>query len=102
MPGASYYRTAHWTNLRRQVLRRDRYTCQLCGTLALGKRRNGVSPHVDHIKQRPVNAQGPTGLDVAANCRTLCAACHNKETALDRGDKPVIGPNGFVVGSDWN
>ena len=96
-----YYGSAHWDKLRLKVLRRDNWTCTTCGVKALGKKRNGIIPHVDHIKPR-THSTLPTDKDTQANCHTLCQACHNKKTShVDRNTKHPTGPDGFPVGSEW-
>lgn len=101
-PNSPYYKTPAWEKLRLQILRRDNWTCQRCGVKALGKKRNGVSPHVDHIEHRP-DTLHTTPHDSPANLRTLCAKCHNQVTALERDTgKPDIGEDGFPVGSEWS
>lgn len=56
----------NWRALRRQVLERDRHTCQQCGARA---------NHVDHIDHR-----GPHTLD---NLTALCQTCHMRKTQAD-------------------
>ena len=99
MPGSPYYKSQHWEKLRLRALRRDNWRCTECGTKCLGKKRNGVSPHVDHKTSRPPAAPGPTHLDVLPNLRVLCPTCHNKCTAIERDAKakPAIGYDGLPV-----
>ena len=93
MPNEQYYQSAEWGAVRVRVLRRDRYTCSLCGQRALGKRVNGLSPVVDHIVPR---AQG--GSDAPHNLRVLCLPCHNKKTAhVDYNTKDEVGLDGYPV-----
>jgi 5-methylcytosine-specific restriction endonuclease McrA len=97
-----YYASDHWQKLRITVLRRDRFKCKKCGTLCLGKKRNGVSPYIDHIKPRNALSGIPTILDVADNTQVLCGSCHNQKTAFeDNNEKPMIGADGFPIDSDW-
>jgi group II intron reverse transcriptase/maturase len=67
-----------WDDVRRQVMERDNYTCQLC--------KKAVTPEtceVDHLMKyssfkRPVDANRPE------NCWTLCLDCHKTKTECDR------------------
>lgn len=54
-------------SLRYDVLRRDNFRCQLCGSSA----KDGVKLHVDHIL--PVSKGGKTEM---SNLRTLCERCN--------------------------
>ena len=54
-------------SLRYEVMKRDNFTCRLCGL----SKKDGVSLHVDHIK--PVSKGGKTTLD---NLQTLCERCN--------------------------
>lgn len=56
--------------LQPEVLRRDDFTCQICGS-------RGVELHVDHIKSWSDNPELRFDLE---NCRTLCIPCHYMET----------------------
>lgn len=54
-------------NIRYNVLKRDNYTCQICGI----KAKDGAKLHVDHII--PVSKGGKT---VMSNLQTLCDRCN--------------------------
>ena len=54
---------AGYERLRQEVLRRDRWLCQSCGTMA-----NLEVPHQEF--------RSHSGNDVEANLITLCSACH--------------------------
>jgi len=56
----------NWPALRRIILDRDLWRCQLCGVSA---------NHVDHIIPRSVG-----GSDDPENLRALCAHCHHVES----------------------
>ena len=95
------YKDIKWKKLKMRVLKRDGFTCQFCGTLALGKNRNGVSPVVDHIetvKDRPDLAMEIT------NLRVLCRPCDNKRHS-EKGkggiDVPQVCDDGFPADSNW-
>ena len=69
---------SNWRRLRKLVLARDCYLCQLCMQPA------GKSAHVDHII-----AKAKGGSDEMDNLRTLCERCHNRKTA--REDRRYAG-----------
>lgn len=54
----------------KEVLKRDEYTCQLCGV-------KGEEMHIDHIQPWSEYVEGRFCID---NCRTLCRACHYQIT----------------------
>ncbi len=56
--------------IQKEVLKRDNYTCQLCGT------RGGIL-HVDHIQSWDKYIELRFEM---SNCRTLCQKCHYKIT----------------------
>ena len=60
-------------SLRYDILKRDNFRCQICGSTA----QDGVKLHVDHII--PVSKGGRT---VTSNLRTLCDRCN-----MGKGDK---------------
>lgn len=68
----SFYHSPEWQAVRRQVLDRDHYLCQVC------KRAGRVTPAttVHHIT--PVRVDYSKRLD-PANLETICKACHNAE-----------------------
>jgi len=70
-----FNRNNSWFWIRKDVLKRDRYTCSICKT-RLRKRYLDV----DHII--PVRLGGnPFNKD---NLRTLCKECHKAKTKLDK------------------
>lgn len=52
--------------IRKEVLKRDNYTCQICGQYS-------GNLHVDHIEKWSDNEALRFSLD---NCRTVCVPCH--------------------------
>jgi HNH endonuclease. len=46
----AWYKTERWQRLRREILKRDGFTCQQTGVLCIGKHPAPNSPVVDHIK----------------------------------------------------
>ena len=92
-----FYSSTRWKALRLQVLRRDNYTCCDCGIKALGRNRNGISPHVDHRQPRSERLDLQWQL---SNLVVRCQACHNRKTIADKQNKPTIGPDGYPVSWD--
>ncbi len=85
----SFYASRVWRTVRQQALRRDSYTCCLCG---------GHATEVHHlIELTPQNISDmriALGLD---NLQSLCWLCHNKET-ICAGDLP----DGYVFDGEGN
>ncbi len=82
------------------MLRRDGYTCVFCGQLCLGKKKNGHSPVVDHIK---TVKEFPQLALVTQNMTGLCRSCDNKRHS-EKGkaeDVPQVCDDGFPADSDW-
>lgn len=67
-----FYHSTEWQAVRRQVLERDHYLCQVC------KRARRITPAttVHHII--PVRVDYSKRLD-PSNLETICKACHNAE-----------------------
>lgn len=89
MPSDPFYTSPEWRRVRRQILKRDNHTCQLCF-------KQMDSLHVDHIlprKQYPQYSFHP------GNLRCLCVNCHmGLQTSFGRKTvkvKPKIGADGF-------
>ena len=85
---AAYFARYDYKGMVLQVLKRDNWTCRLCGyqnydnegaawSASFRKERGKRRMVVDHIV--PI-ADGADPLDMT-NCRTLCEDCHKKETA---------------------
>jgi hypothetical protein len=66
--------TAEYQRFRLLILKRDHYTCQLCGDHNHKGRGSRITLHVDHIK--PVCLAPDRILD-PTNARTLCKTCHH-------------------------
>lgn len=95
-----FYSSAPWLKIRAKALARDRYCCVMC---SISVRAKGVS-RVDHILPRKQHPHLELEL---SNLRTLCNVCDgrrhaSKLGALDYEDRPVIGANGFAIGSGWD
>jgi len=65
--------TAAYQDFRRMILKRDNYTCQLCGDRNYKGRGSRARLEVDHIE--PVCFAPDKILD-PENARTLCVSCH--------------------------
>lgn len=72
-----YQRMLVTPKIRYQIMKRDRFTCQICG-----RKSPEVKLHVDHIK--PVSKGGTLGGEKYNNLRTLCDLCNvGKSDAYD-------------------
>ncbi len=72
----SWYKTARWEKLRREILRRDKYTCQQTKVLCIGKYPAPNSAVVDHI--RPHRGDEQLFFD-PANLQCVSKAYHDSE-----------------------
>jgi hypothetical protein len=70
-------RPGAWDN-RLEILERDGYTCQKCGTSV-----TNTEAQVDHIKPRS-RFKRPEMADSPENCWTLCYPCHVQKTKFDQ------------------
>lgn len=57
----------YWSEIRKNVLERDDYTCQLCGLSA------DTKFHIHHIEKKVLG-----GSDFLDNLITVCPKCHSK------------------------
>lgn len=81
------YNTKRWrdpeTGLRRLVLDRDGWQCQMCGVVLAGKAPAPSSPVVDHIEPHKGNL---VLFWDANNLQALCKKCHDThKQRLERG-----------------
>ena len=116
MAKSKFYRTKEWETLRKVVLKRDHWRCQICGCGVRGKRAGQSAPVVDHITPRPHEVYNPrtgviepadylTKYDVITNLQLLCLPCSNRKSQHDGSfgePKAEIGSDGFPVGSEWS
>lgn len=58
--------------LRKEIARRDNYTCQICGKYMP----DGIGLHIDHIV--PISKGGKT---VPSNLQVLCSKCNGRKGA---------------------
>lgn len=66
------YNTARWHDLRKKILRRDRYQCRICRRY--GKLTEATEVHhIQHADERPDLAYSPD------NLISLCHSCHEKQ-----------------------
>lgn len=70
--------TAQGKRLRKQVLIRDQYTCQMCGILVSQGRHKSNAATVDHTV--PATLAPELTFD-ASNLRTVCKRCHDSTCA---------------------
>ena len=91
-----FYTSKRWRDIRIKVIRRDKYKCQQCGVLCLGKAKGKPSPEVDHIQERKTHPQLAYNM---GNLQVLCRSCHSKKTinTMHSQGKPLIGADGYVV-----
>ena len=89
-----FYNSQEWEAVRHLALKRDRYYCQTCGALCLGKKRGKPNPHVDHVIPRKEKPEWALKL---ANLQVLCHSCHSRKSILDTmaKEKPMIGLDGY-------
>ena len=74
-----FYSWSEWRRLRAEVLKLDRYECQLCK--AKGRyRRGSIVHHVKHLRDRPDLALSITDPDTGERqLLTVCKDCHEAE-----------------------
>jgi 5-methylcytosine-specific restriction endonuclease McrA len=76
-----FYNSKHWRNVRKEVLRRDMYTCCDCHSRA---------SEVHHIIElTPSNIHDVSIALNPDNLRSLCHDCHDKVTKGQDGD--IVG-----------
>jgi len=90
-----FYQSARWVALRLKIMRRYQWTCQNCGAKCMGKKRNGVTPVVDHKQNRQ---DFPELQWDESNLELLCHPCHSKKTSwVDNNSKKPVGVDGFPL-----
>ncbi len=83
----AFYKSAAWRALRREVLRRDLFTCEECG---------GRATEVHHsVELTPRNINDPA---VALNPELLHSLCHDCHTAITQ--QTADCDLGFYFGPD--
>ena len=83
----AFYRSKQWRDLRKQILRRDLYTCEDCG---------GRATEVHHeIELTPQNISDPAISLNPKLLHSLCHDCHTKHTKQSEA-----APDGYMFDSD--
>lgn len=83
----AFYHSAEWKRLRRQILRRDLFTCEECGQRAT---------EVHHeIELTPDNISDPA---ISLNPKLLHSLCHDCHTRTTKGACEI--GTGFVFDED--
>lgn len=98
MPQELFYKTPQWKALRLLCLKRDRWTCVLCGASVQGV---GLS-RVNHRLSRKARPDLALAL---SNLETLCAPCDNKHHSEKGGhDTPPTRADGMPTDPHhhWN
>jgi 5-methylcytosine-specific restriction endonuclease McrA len=105
MPHHPFYFSARWKQLRKQILRRDNYSCVKCGAF-VGAPGAARVDHIERLRDNPSRAYDP------ANLRTLCGRCDinsHREMSLRVGhrvERTIHGNDetGFPRDADhpWN
>ena len=65
----------NWTKQRQKCLKRDNYSCRVCGTSQYEIDRE---PAVHHITPRSLFEGTPHEMNALSNLVTLCPGCHGK------------------------
>lgn len=81
-------REKFYTTMRKDILKRDNYTCQMCGL-------RGVDLQVDHILSWAKHIELRFSMD---NCRTLCMGCHYLTTFGKKKPQNVSWGHNFMKG----
>lgn len=74
----AYLRSTHWQSVRRRVIVRDGFACQLCQ-----RRVEANTAEVHHLSYATYNQ---VGMSLPAECVTLCHACHERIEAAKRNE----------------
>ncbi len=75
----AYLKTSHWQAVRRKVIQRDGFTCQLCF-----RRVTETDAHVHHLSYDTYNL---IGMSLPAECVALCRSCHARIEAAKHPDE---------------
>ena len=83
----AFYRSKQWRDLRKQILRRDLYTCEDCG---------GRATEVHHeIELTPQNISDPA---ISLNPNLLHSLCHDCHTSHTKQSEAA--PDGYMFDYD--
>lgn len=69
----TYLKSPHWAALRRKVIARDGFECQLCF-----RRVTVETAHVHHTTKASYETFNLVGRSLPAECVTLCRDCHER------------------------
>lgn len=83
----AFYHSAQWKRMRKQILRRDLYTCEDCG-------RRATEVHHE-IELTPVNISDPS---IALNPKLLHSLCHDCHSRITRGVSEIGA--GYIFDED--
>lgn len=75
-----HYRTTDWRAKRLRILKRDAFTCAVCGRVVSGK-----AAHVDHVM--PLEEGGS---DEDGNLQVLCEADHGAKTRAEQRRRGIL------------
>jgi 5-methylcytosine-specific restriction endonuclease McrA len=87
----AFYNSKAWLNVRREVLRRDRYTCAYC---------YGRAREVHHIVE--LTSENINNINISLNPDNLISLCHTCHEAItlkqgDIDDKYIFDDNGNAI-----
>ena len=71
---SGFHSTASWQRMRKVILHRDLYTCQMCGIILTSGKHSPRAAVVDHLM--PARLRPDLRLD-EGNLRSICKACHD-------------------------
>ena len=78
----AYLKTPHWQAVRRKVIQRDGFTCQLCF-----RRVTDADAHVHHFHKDSYYTYNLIGQSLPAECTTLCRECHERIESAKHPDE---------------
>ncbi len=92
-----FYKWRRWRQVRKEVLRMDRYECQLCRTKYHRYRKATTVHHVNHFKDRPelgleIWYYDPAQHKKRRNLLSLCHDCHEEVHNYRQGDCEYKAP----------
>ena len=91
MPNDPFYKTPAWRKLRAEILKQDKYECQLCKKRGYYRRANTVH-HIKPIEKYPELALSKYYIDENGkkqrNLISVCRECHEREHEYRQNEKP--------------
>ncbi len=90
---SNFYELKEWRKLRKEVLKLDKYECQMCKDIGLYKKSDTVH-HINYVKLHPELALSKYYVDSEGNMkRNLVSLCHNcHEKAHNYRQKQISKP----------